>query len=229
MTDISKRLISVSTEPVPVEEMIEYFKELEFAGADMLHCDIMDGIVVEKATYNEQLLGDIKANTDLALDVHLMINEPYKLYKKYLKLRPQMITVQYEHFLYERQLRKVLKKIRRKRVKAGLSLSPNIPVSYILPFIPYVDMVLVMGVNIGSSGQTMHKGTIEKVKQVSMIRDKFRKDMLVGVDGGVNYDNVNALYEAGANLIVSGSLLYKSFSKKYAVDNLREPGKVIVK
>lgn len=215
------KIVGVSTASVDNNEILNYIKEIEFAGADRLHCDVMDGLVVKKSTYDEAGLEVILANTKLPVDVHLMVYQPHKQIKKYLKVNPQSIILQYDHFSYEKQLRKVLKKIRKAGIKAGLALSPNIPVSYILPFVPYIDILLILGTDINASQGKLFEGAYDKIKNAVDLKNRFRRELIVAFKGGINFDNANKLYEAGVNALIVDELVRDCFSRTYAIENLK--------
>lgn len=224
-----KKYVSVSTEPAEVKDVVAYCGEIIEAGADLLHCDIMDGVAVEKVTYNATMLKKIKKTyKKFPLDVHLMIDDTFGEILQYIRCHPWGITIQYDYFTSERQLVRTLKRIRRSRIKAGVALSPTIPISYIVPYLKYIDIILIMGVVPGLGGQEMIKDTLIKVKEACQLRDKFRKDMIVSFDGGVTYENAQEIFDAGADMVVSGSLVYNCFSRKHAIESLKL-GEPIVK
>ena len=229
MNNERKKYISVSTEPVPLSNVLVYSKEVMEAGADLIHCDIMDGIAVEKITYDDNMVKRIKKiNKKFPIDVHLMIDNTLGNLSDFIRCRPWGITIQYDYFEYEKHLIKALRKIKKARIKAGVAISPNIPVSYIVPYLKYIDIILIMGVVPGLGGQEMIAETILKVKEASRIRDRLKKSLIVSFDGGVNFENAQEIFEAGANIIVSGSTVYNCFSKKYAIASLKA-GEPIVK
>lgn len=224
-----KRYVSVSTEPVEIKDVPAYANEMINSGADLLHCDIMDGVAVKKTTYDYMMLMKLKKlYKKFPLDVHLMIDDTVGEIKNYIKCRPWGITVQYDYFDYEKHLIKCLKKIKRAKIKAGIAISPSVPISYIVPYLKYLDIILVMGVVPGMGGQKLIDETILKVKEASSLRDRLKKSMIVSFDGGVNFENAEKIFEAGADMVVSGSVVYNCFSRKYAIECLKS-GEPIVK
>ena len=229
MSDERKKYVSVSTEPAERSDVLNYAKELMESGADLIHCDIMDGIAVDKITYDSNILKRMKKlNKKIPLDVHLMIDDTLGNVGNYIKCRPWGITVQYDYFEYEKHLIKTLKKIKHARIKAGIAISPNVPVSYIVPYLKYIDIILVMGVVPGLGGQEMIKDTLLKVKEASRIRDRLKSSLVISFDGGVNFQNAQEVFDAGANIVVSGSAVYNCFSRKYAIASLKT-GEPLVK
>lgn len=222
------RIIAVSTASVDNEHLLDYIKELEFAKADRLHADVMDGTVVRRATFDNNGLKVILQNTTLPTDVHLQIYQPHKQIKKYIALKPNSIIVQYDHFSYERQLRKTLMKIQRKGIKSGLALSPNIPISYILPFVPYIDELLILGLEPDSEGGKMFEGAYDKIKNAVDLKTRFKKDLVIQFKGGVTFENVESLYKAGVNVVVAEDVVYSCFSKSYAIDNIKKPNSNLI-
>lgn len=217
-----KKYVSASTEPVNITEVPAYAKELLEAGADLLHCDIMDGIAVEKTTYDYNMVKRLKKTfKKFPLDVHLMIDDTMGDIRRYIRNRPWGITVQYDYFDYEKHLVKTLKKIKRGRVRAGVAVSPNVPLSYIVPYLKYIDIILIMGVVPGRGGQKIIKDTLLKVREASRIRDTLKKSLIVSFDGGVTFENAQEIYDAGADIVVSGSLIYNCFSRKHAIQSLK--------
>lgn len=224
-----KKYVSVSTEPVEIKDVPAYANEIIKCGADLLHCDIMDGVAVEKVTYDDDMVRKLKKlNKKFPLDVHLMIDDTVGEIKRYIKCKPWGITVQYDYFDYEKHLIKCLKKIKRARIKAGIAVSPSVPISYIVPYLKYIDIILVMGVIPGKGGQKVLEDTILKVKEASSLRNRFKKSLIISFDGGITFENAQRIYEAGADIVVSGSLVHDCFSKKYAIECLKT-GEPIVK
>lgn len=223
------RLISPSTEPVDKENVVEYAQELLGAGADMLHCDVMDGIAVQKQTYNEKMIFMIRRKVPkLKLDVHLMTSGGSSTVRRYVRAKPFAITIQYDYFEYEKDLINALKMISEAKIKCGISLSPNVPLSFVVPYLKYLDLILVMGVVPGAGGQPMIKSTISKLKEVKHLKDTLKKNLLISFDGGVNFKNANELFEAGADVLVSGSAVFNSFDRAYAIRSLKAEGEPIV-
>lgn len=225
MTD---KIIAVSTASVDNEHLLDYIKEIEQAKADRLHAVVMDGMVTKRATFDNNGLKVVLRNTTLPTDVHLQVFQPFKKVRKYIALRPHCVIVQYDHFNYEKQLRNTLKKIQRKGVKAGLALSPSIPISYILPFVPYIDELLILGFELDSAGGKMFEGVYDKIRNAVDLKTRFKKDLVIQYKGGVDFENVSKLYDAGVNVIVADEVVYNCFSKSYAIDNIKAPDSKLI-
>lgn len=216
------KLVSPSTEPVDASELLDYATELINAGADFLHCDIMDGVAVTKRTYDAKALLPVRNGLPtFKLDVHLMVDDNEEFVKRFLRLRPYAITVQYDFFEYEKELLNCLKMIKRTKTKAGISISPKTPIAYITPFLKYIDLVLVMGVKPGLGGQELIPETLAKVRELKHIKNVLKKDLLISFDGGVTLKNAQKIYDAGADILVSGNAIYNSFDRAYAIDSLK--------
>lgn len=223
------KYVAPSTEPADRSEVADYVQELLGIGADFIHCDVMDGIAVPKQTYNEKMITLLRRKFPNAkLDVHLMTAGGSATVKRYIKAKPFAITVQYEFFQSEKDLVNALKAISKAGIKCGISLSPNVPFSYITPYLKYIDLILVMGVKPGAGGQKLIPQTLSKVKEAKHLKDILKQSLLISFDGGVTLQNACDIYEAGADIVVSGSSIYNSFDREYAITALKGDGAPLV-
>ncbi len=214
--------ISVSTDPLSdFQNIIDYAKLLQ-GKADMLHCDVMDGKFVEKQTFDYSLIKSINASSLIMLDVHLMTAEPEATLEKYIKAGANILTVHYEAFSNKAQLIKAMQLIKSKNCLAGLSFKPETTVKEISNFLYYADIVLVMGVQPGASGQSMLPQTFDKVKSLANFRQANKLTFKIEVDGGVNEQNTKLLSEMGADILVSGSYIFKAEDKEKAIKKLKK-------
>lgn len=214
--------ISVSTDPLSdFQSIIDYAKLLQ-GKADMLHCDVMDGKFVEKQTFDYSLIKSINASSLIMLDVHLMTAEPEATLEKYIKAGANILTVHYEAFSNKAQLIKAMQLIKSKNCLAGLSFKPETTVKEISNFLYYADIVLVMGVQPGASGQSMLPQTFDKVKSLAEFRQANKLTFKIEVDGGVNEQNAKLLSEMGADILVSGSYIFKAEDKEKAIKRLKK-------
>ncbi len=214
--------ISVSTDPLSdFQNIIDYAKLLQ-GKADMLHCDVMDGKFVEKQTFDYSLIKSINASSLIMLDVHLMTAEPEATLEKYIKAGANILTVHYEAFSNKAQLIKAMQLIKSKNCLAGLSFKPETTVKEISNFLYYADIVLVMGVQPGASGQSMLPQTFDKVKSLANFRQANKLTFKIEVDGGVNEQNAKLLSEMGADILVSGSYVFKAEDKEKAIKRLKK-------
>lgn len=213
--------ISVSTDPIKsYQEIVEYAKEIQ-PYSDFLHCDIMDGDFVSKETYDSNLVKSINANCALPLDVHLMVNEPLKEIKKYIDSGANILTIHYEAFEDKNQIVEALNLIRENHALAGLSLKPETPFKEIKPYCFDIDVVLVMSVEPGASGQKFLPSIYKKIKEIDSFRRENNLKFKIEIDGGVNSENIKMLAEFGVDIVVSGNFVYKDDNHKRAIEELR--------
>ena len=214
--------ISASTNPPKEDELVEYVKRLQKAGADMLHCDVMRSNFVDNNCLSYELLKEVKKHTLLPLDVHLMINEPLKDVKKFVKLGVHNITVHYEAFEWKDIFEKAVKVIKDNHAFVGLAINPKTTIKEIIPLLPLIDYVLIMGVHPGKSGQKMLSNTPRKVEELKTIIKKNNYNVTIEVDGGVNMDNIKLLYNKGADVVVMGNALYTAEHMKGLIDEVHK-------
>ena len=175
-------------------------------GAKYLHFDVMDGVFVPSISFGMPVLKSIRKVTDQVMDVHLMITEPIRYVEEFVKSGADMITFHYEAC---KDVRGTLKKIKELGVKAGISICPETPETVLEEFIGEVDMFLVMTVHPGFGGQKLIPETLNKVHRLrNMLKEK-GADTDIQVDGGVHLGNIREILDAGANVIVAGSAVFK--------------------
>jgi len=190
-------------------------KKVESAGADMLHIDVMDGHFVPNITIGPVVVKYIRKVSRLPLDVHLMIEKPQKFLDAFIEAGSDMITLHIET-LSSAQLKKQSVRLKRKGVKCGVSLNPNTPVKRIKNVLKYVDFVLVMSVYPGFGGQEFIPDVLPKIRQLRKI---FTGD--ISVDGGVSDRYAEELIDAGANILASGSYIFRAKDTKKAIERLK--------
>ena len=213
--------VSVSTDPiVSYQGIIEYAKEMQ-KYADFLHCDVMDGHFVPKKTYDFNLIKNINANTILPLDVHLMVDEPMKDIKKYIDAGANILTIHYEAFEDKEELVKALKMIRDNKTLVGLSFKPETPFKEIKPYCFDIDILLVMSVDPGTSGQKFLTNIYKKIKEVDSFRADNGLKFKIEIDGGVNKESAKMIVELGGDMLVSGNYVYKAQDKELAIKDLK--------
>ena len=179
----------------------------EAGGADILHCDVMDGHFVPNLSFGPGILSTVNAVTDMALDTHLMIANPEKHVEAFLQAGADHITV---HCELGAGMHEVLATIRAAGRRAGIALNPETPVSDILPFLSEVDMVLAMSVHPGFGGQSFIPETLEKLRELRSRIDDENPAIRLEVDGGLNRENMASVIAAGADVLVVGSSIFRS-------------------
>ena len=201
-------------------KMGEEVANLEKCGADVIHCDVMDGVFVPNITFGIKMIADIRKCTSLPLDAHLMIVHPEKYVKRFAEAGADYITVHYE--ACGDDLPNVLKLIKECGVKCGCVINPDCDPQKIKDVIPLCDMVLVMSVFPGFGGQSFIPSALDSLKYVKREIERSGKDILLEIDGGVTFDNSAAIKSAGANVLVAGSTVFKSTDRALAIKKLRE-------
>lgn len=194
-------------------------EKIERSGANMVHLDVMDGKFVPNKTFDHKLVDKIKDLTNLMLDVHLMVENPYDKIESYAKAGADLITVHYEAC---KNLEETLKLIKSKNVLAGVAINPKTPALKLKDILKtgLVDVVTVMGVNPGASGQTIIPGSAEKVAELR----EMDKRVYIEIDGGVTLKNVSILRKMGANIIVSSKAIFEAKDMKKAIKTLKGRG-----
>ena len=201
-------------------KMGEEVASLEQNGADLVHCDVMDGVFVNNITFGIKMVEDIRKATSLPLDCHLMIVHPEKYVERFAKAGADIVTVHYE--ACQENLKEVLLLIKSCGVKCGAVINPDTPVSKIADVIPLCDMVLVMSVFPGFGGQKFIPEALDKLREVKKLVLESGKDIDIQIDGGVTEENAGVIKEAGANVIVAGSAVFKAQNRAEMIKKLKE-------
>lgn len=197
----------------------------EAGGADLIHCDVMDGSFVEPITFGGQMVKNIRPLTKLPLDVHLMIEHPKTQIKFFAEAGADIITVHYEACakISKDYLKETLELIKSYGVKCGAVVNPDVPVEELFPVFPLCDMVLLMSVFPGYGGQKFIPSVLEKIKSArEYTRAIGKPDMDIEVDGGINAQTAPLAISAGANVLVAGSAIFGAPDFAAAVKNLRQ-------
>lgn len=214
--------IAVSTDPIKdLQSIIDYAKQLQ-ERADLLHCDVMDGKFVSRKTYDETVVKAINSQSLLPLDVHLMCEEPSERVAEFVKAGANIVTVHYEAFKDKNKLIETLAEIRKCGALAGLSFKPETKIKDVKSYFFYVDLVLIMSVEPGRSGQSFLESTYARLSEVNKFRRDNKLSFKIEIDGGVNDTNAHLLAELGADILVSGSYVHNSSERDKAIKKLQK-------
>lgn len=198
----------------------EQVKIVEETNTKFLHIDVMDGSFVPNISFGFPVIKALRKNSKMIFDVHLMIENPSKYVDEFIECGADIITFHYEA---ERHIDRTINYIKSKGCKAGISLNPGTPVSVLKNVLPSLDMVLIMSVNPGFGGQSFIPYSMDKIKEVKKLaKELSREDLLIEVDGGVDKNNIKSIVEAGANVIVAGSAVFKENKIKENIKALEE-------
>jgi len=204
---MKKIQISPSILSANFSELGNEIKRLENAGADMIHVDVMDGHFVPNLTIGPPVIKALRNYSTLPFDVHLMISPVHKYIKDYADAGADIITI---HPEATDNLEESINLIKKLNKKIGLSLNPDTPIGIIKKFLPLIDLVLIMSVYPGFGGQKFIPKVIDKIKELRNIKKKQNIKFDIEVDGGIDFDNSKLVVEAGANILVSGTTIFKN-------------------
>jgi ribulose-phosphate 3-epimerase len=199
---ISPSILSADFSQLGVE-----IKRLEEGGADMIHVDVMDGHFVPNLTIGPPVIQALRKQCALKFDVHLMISPVHKYIKSYADAGADIITI---HPEATDNLEASILKIRELNKKVGVSLNPETKIDLIRNFLDKIDLILIMSVNPGFGGQKFMPEVLEKVRELKKIQNEKNLDFDIEIDGGINFDNCKEVIDAGANILVSGTTIFKS-------------------
>ena len=204
---MKKIKISPSILSADFSQLGSEIKRLEEGGADLIHVDVMDGHFVPNLTIGPPVIKALKKNCSLKFDVHLMISPVHKYIEAYADAGADIITI---HPEATDDMSASIKKIKDLKKKVGVSLNPETKVNVIKNYLDQIDLVLVMSVNPGFGGQKFMPEVLDKIKELKNIQKEKGIDFDIEIDGGINFENSKIAIEAGANILVSGTTIFKS-------------------
>lgn len=191
------------------------------SGADILHLDIMDGHFVPNLTFGYPIINRIRKRFQIPLDAHLMITNPELYIDRLAEIGVEYISVHQETVFH---LHRVIQKIKEHGIKAGVALNPATPVEMIFPVVNILDFVLIMSVNPGFGGQDFIPGAVSKIKKLKEFAFDENPELIIEVDGGVNNQNARILANAGTDILVAGSYIFKSNDYADSISSLKVTG-----
>ena len=204
---MKKIQISPSILSADFSQLGNEIKRLEKGGADMIHVDVMDGHFVPNLTIGPPVIKALRKTCSLKFDVHLMISPVHKYIEAYADAGADIITI---HPEATDNLNESILKIKNLNKKVGVSLNPESKIDLIKNFLDQIDLVLIMSVNPGFGGQKFMPEVLDKIRELKKIQSKNNLNFDIEIDGGINFDNCQSAIEAGANILVSGTTVFKS-------------------
>ncbi len=204
---MKKIQISPSILSADFSQLGNEIKKLEEGGADMIHVDVMDGHFVPNLTIGPPVIKALKKHSSMIFDVHLMISPVHKYIEDYSDAGADIITI---HPEATDNLKESIFKIKKLKKKVGVSLNPETSIDVILNHLNQIDLVLVMSVNPGFGGQKFMPEVLNKIRELKKIQQEKKLNFDIEIDGGINFENSKIAIEAGANILVSGTTVFKS-------------------
>ena len=216
-------IVAPSALAADFSRLAEEIRRVEQAGADWIHCDIMDGHFVDNISFGPEIVGIVRKETKLPLDVHLMIQRPDHYAPRFVKAGANSVTVHVEREA-DHDVEKTLRLIRDAGCRPGLSLNPATPFESVEPFLDKIDILLVMTVHPGFGGQSFRPEMMEKVKRAAEWNKSRQRKIDIEVDGGINAETARLSIQNGANVLVAGTSIFHAKDYREAIRELRGSG-----
>ena len=204
---MKKIQISPSILSADFSQLGNEIKRLEKGGADMIHVDVMDGHFVPNLTIGPPVIKNLRKFTKLPFDVHLMISPVHKYIKDYAEAGADIITI---HPEATENLKDSIDHIKRLNKKVGISLNPETKINIVSDYLKEIDLILIMSVHPGFGGQKFMPEVLNKIKELSKIKEEEKLNFNIEIDGGINFDNYKLAIQAGADILVSGTTIFKN-------------------
>ena len=211
-------IIAPSILSADFSNLAQQIRLAEIGGADWIHCDVMDGHFVPNITFGPMLVGAVRRVTKLPVDVHLMIKNPDKYLENFVSAGADYISVHFEEVVH---LNRTVNKIKELGCKAGVVINPSTPVELVQDIAEYIDLLLIMTVNPGYGGQSFIPNSLRRIKEAVKLREELKTKFLIEVDGGISTETIVAARDAGAQVFVTGSSVFKSDNISAAVTELK--------
>ncbi len=201
------KLLAPSILSADFSNLSQQIRLIEMAGADLIHCDIMDGQFVPNITFGPFVVNAIRRITKLPIDVHLMIKNPDNFISEFVDAGANYISVHFEEVIH---LNRTITRIKELGVKAGVVINPSTPVHSLLSILDEVDFVLIMSVNPGFGGQKFIPSSIKKIYELNKIKKELNLNFQIEIDGGINKDNIRDVVIAGTDIVVAGASIFNT-------------------
>lgn len=203
-------IIAPSLLSMDFTQTLKQLDEIKQSHATWLHFDVMDGHFVPNLSFGPDICKQIRLNSDLFMDVHIMVNDPNYFSKVFIDAGANLITFHLEACSNDEEIIQIINKIHANNVKVGLSIKPGTDVNDLLPYLDKIDLVLIMSVNPGYGGQSFMVEAIDKIQILRNYIDINDLNVLIEVDGGINHETAKLVLDVGADVLVAGSYIFKS-------------------